>query len=444
MHLRLRRPAVALVASTLAAGVLAAAPAHAADEGTISGVVTGPAGTAGALGVLLVGATSAVDDNTYWPGWEILTYVDAEPSGAYSISGVPAGTYRVAFVPENPEAPGATAIEWYDDQPSPYSAQDVVVAPGQAISGLNATVAAGSTITGTVTDAAGNPQTATQVTALTKVGQEWKPAFAARTSPTGSYAIHGLAASTYRVRFDSYGPDQAVAITEYWQDKGLLSNATDVALAAGQTASGIDARMVAGEHAAERKRVMQNTAVPTITGSPVVGSPLTASTGTWTPTPTAYALQWMRDGQPILGAIGATYVPTDADLGARLTVAVTASEVDSDSASALSAATAPVGPSQAAVRTALTKILKKLKVTGKAKVGRTVKVKGLTGSLRAEVGTEVRYKLQWFAGKKKIKKATKSRLKIARAMKGKKISVKVTARAAGAKASRKLILGKAR
>ena len=444
MHLRLRRPAVALVASTLAAGVLAAAPAHAADEGTISGVVTGPAGTAGAVGVLLVGAASTTDADAYWPGWQILTYIDADPSGAYSITGVPAGTYRVAFVPENPGTPGATAIEWYEDQPSPYSAKEVVVAPGQVIAGLDATVTAGATVTGTVTDAAGNPQTSTQVTALTKVGQEWKPAFSARTDPTGSYAIHGLSASTYRIRFDSYGPDDNVAITEYWQDKGLLSNATSVALAAGQTVAGVDARMVAGEHAAERKRVMQNTAAPTISGSPVVGSTLTASTGTWSPTPTAYAMQWMRDGQPILGAIGGTYVPTEADLGARLTVAVTASEVDSDSASALSAATGPVEPSRAAARAALAKIVKKLKLTGKAKVGRTVKVKGLTSSFRAEAGTEVRYRLQWYAGATKIKKATKSRLKIARAMKGKKISVKVTARAAGAKVSRKLILGKAR
>lgn len=444
MHLRLRRPAVALVASTLAAGVLAAAPAHAADEGTISGVVTGPAGTAGALGVLLVGATSDADANAYWPGWQILSYVDADTSGAYSIPGVPAGTYRVAFVPENPDTPGASAIEWYADQPSPYSATEVVVAPGQVISGLNATVAAGSTIAGTVTDAAGNPQTTTQVTALTKVGQEWKPAFSARTDPTGSYAIHGLSASTYRIRFDSYGPDDAVAVTEYWQDKGLLSNATSIALTAGQTVGGVDARMVAGEHAGERKRVVQNTAAPTISGSPAVGSTLTASTGTWSPTPTAYAMQWMRDGQPILGAVGSTYVPTEADLGARLTVAVTASEVDSDSASALSAATAPVQPSQAAARAALARIVKKLKLTGKAKVGRTAKVKGLSGSFRAEEGTQVRYRLQWYAGSTKIKKATKSRLKLKASVRGKKISVKVTASAAGAKVSRKLVLGKAR
>lgn len=419
--------------------------AELAAPGAITGTVTGPPGSAGALGALLMRPYAGpTQPEQYWPGWEIITFVRADAAGAYSFPGLRAGSYRVGFVPENPGIPSATAIEWYDDQVTPYSAKDVVVTSGQVTAGINAVVAAGSTITGTVTDAAGNPQTSTMVTALTKVGKDWQPAFMGMTNSLGSYAIHGLAASTYRVRFDTYSAPGSVATTEYWQDKGLISNATGIALAAGQTVTGIDARVVPGEHAAERKRVVQNTALPTITGTPVVGATLTASTGAWTPAPSSYAVQWMRGDQPIVGAIGATYVPTEADLGARLSVVVTASEDDSDSASARSAATAPVDPSPAAVRVALKKILKKLKTTGKPVVGTTVKVKGLAGSFRADARTKVRYKLQWFAGSKKIKKATKTKLKISRSLRGKKISVTVTATAAGTKVSRKLILGKAR
>ena len=81
-----------------------------------------------------------------------------------------------------------------------------------------------------------------------------------------------------------------------------------------------------------------------------------------------------------------------------------------------------------------------LDVTGKPKVGKTVKVAGLDLVLR----TAVTYKFQWYAGTKKIKKATKSKLKVLSSMKGKKLSVKVTATAASTSKSVKLKVGKVR
>ena len=73
-------------------------------------------------------------------------------------------------------------------------------------------------------------------------------------------------------------------------------------------------------------------------------------------------------------------------------------------------------------------------------MGKTIKVTGLDTMFRAS--TAVTYKFQWFAGKKAIKKATKSKLKITKAMKGKVISVKVTAKAASTSKSVKLKVGK--
>lgn len=68
-----------------------------------------------------------------------------------------------------------------------------------------------------------------------------------------------------------------------------------------------------------------NTVAPVISGSPVVGSTLTASQGSWTgfPTPT-YAYQWKKDAVAISGATSTTYVPVTGDIGGVITVTVTA------------------------------------------------------------------------------------------------------------------------
>jgi len=84
-----------------------------------------------------------------------------------------------------------------------------------------------------------------------------------------------------------------------------------------------------------------NTVLPAITGTPTEGETLTASTGTWTNTPDAYAYQWNRSGASISGATASTYALTADDVGSTITVTVTATN-EGVSTSATSAATAEV------------------------------------------------------------------------------------------------------
>jgi len=62
---------------------------------------------------------------------------------------------------------------------------------------------------------------------------------------------------------------------------------------------------------------------PTISGNASVGSVLTATPGSWLPTPSNLAYQWYQDAAPIVGATRATYTLVAADLGAEITVKVT-------------------------------------------------------------------------------------------------------------------------
>ncbi|NGZ99712.1 hypothetical protein G5V59_03190 [Nocardioides sp. W3-2-3] len=62
-----------------------------------------------------------------------------------------------------------------------------------------------------------------------------------------------------------------------------------------------------------------------ISGTPYVGRRLTAVRGTWSPSPLVLTYRWYRDGRPITGATGSTYVVKKADKKHRVTVRITAS-----------------------------------------------------------------------------------------------------------------------
>ncbi len=130
-----------------------------------------------------------------------------------------------------------------------------------------------------------------------------------------------------------------------------------------------------------------NTAAPAVTGTPGVGKVLTASTGAWSNTPTAYAYQWQRSTNSgstwgaITGATGSTYTTVVADAGAEVRVIVTATN-SYGSAAANSAAAGPIAG--APVNTAAPAI------TGTLGVGKV-----LTASTGTWSNTPTAYTYQW-------------------------------------------------
>jgi len=100
-----------------------------------------------------------------------------------------------------------------------------------------------------------------------------------------------------------------------------------------------------------------NQSPPTISGSAVLGQTLTATSGSWTNSPTTYEYQWRRcnaDGtsgcSSISGATGSSYTVADADVGKTLKVRVNASNGDGGG-EATSAPTAVVTASSGPVST---------------------------------------------------------------------------------------------
>jgi hypothetical protein len=80
-----------------------------------------------------------------------------------------------------------------------------------------------------------------------------------------------------------------------------------------------------------------NVSPPVVSGTPKVGSTLTATPGEWDTEGLVFAYQWQADGVDIPGATSATYRVKSADQGAVITVVVTASGEGLTPASAASA-----------------------------------------------------------------------------------------------------------
>lgn len=152
---------------------------------------------------------------------------------------------------------------------------------------------------------------------------------------------------------------------------------------------------------------------PTISGVAVVGSTLTASTGTWT-TSTTRTLQWYADGAAISGATASTLVLAAAHRDKAITVQVTGKRSGWTTVTRASKATLRVQNAPTPT------------ISGTAQVTRTLTaVPGTAWSS----GTSFSY--QWYASGAAISGATGATLKLGTAHVGKTISVRVTGTKSG-------------
>jgi len=135
-----------------------------------------------------------------------------------------------------------------------------------------------------------------------------------------------------------------------------------------------------------------NSAVPVITGTARTGDTLSASTGSWTGTPTSYSYQWQRSltsggsFADIGGAIGNTYVASEFDVGYFIKVSVSATNGIGTSTAVSSLATGAVvdiAPTNTAIPV----------ITGTARTGATLTT--TNGSWTSSPSASTTYSYQW-------------------------------------------------
>jgi surface antigen len=139
--------------------------------------------------------------------------------------------------------------------------------------------------------------------------------------------------------------------------------------------------------------VIDNTAAPTISGEPRVDSTLTASPGSWSPTPAAVSYRWLADGAYVDGATSSSLDLGAAMVGKSIKVQVTATKPGYPAVKALSAATDPVAPGQMRSTAAPS-------VAGQATPGTTLRL----GAVSADPAAS--RKVRWSRGYTLIRGAT--------------------------------------
>ncbi|WP_308287726.1 carboxypeptidase regulatory-like domain-containing protein [Cryobacterium sp. 1639] len=368
-----------------------------AASASISGNVKGAGVTNTNLRNVMVMAISSDSDQSTQTA-----SADTDASGNYTIRGLRAGSYTLQFMPYSNQD---FAPEYWNGKLDLADATYFTVADEQAVTGKDVVLTAGASLSGSVLGAL-----PTGVSNDDVYVQAYRPDGVwggyTEVDSAGQYAIRGLRADTYTLRFGAYSDNDLV---EWWNDQPTQETATPITLKSGEKLTGLDVDFSA--------RALTATPTPTITGTNQVGKTLTATPGTWTPAPVTLTYQWIRAGTAIPGATSGTYLLTDADANTAITVDVTGTKTGYT----------PVNKTSAAVTVErIFTTTPAPTIAGTTTVGQ--KLTASTGTWAPVPGT-VSY--QWLRDGTAINGATASSYTLAAADAGKALSVTVTAAKSG-------------
>jgi hypothetical protein len=216
--------------------------------GEITGKVTS-ATSKEALAGVEVCATAGSDE------YEDQACADTNLHGEYTLTRLATDEYKVEF-----ESTSGYQTQYYDDQPSFATANEVSVTAGSTTSEIDAALLTAGAISGTVENASGEPITSEDVCvqAFLVSGEsedDWSYAQSAVTNASGQYTITGLQAGSYKIAFadcdqlDSYSATYASStrddVPQYYSGATDWSSASLVVLSAGGVKTGIDAELAA-------------------------------------------------------------------------------------------------------------------------------------------------------------------------------------------------------
>ena len=221
--------------------------ARLAPAGHVTGTVT-DASAAGLGGILLQVYRDTGSGDRPWEK-VVVEGTDGAPvktaaNGTYDIGGLPAGIYRIGFWDQS----NVYVSQFFNNKPTMQAGDDVVVTGGATRSDVNARLALAGRITGRVTKEFSSWRADVFVTAYRYTGSgdwPWEQVSGTQTDADGTYDLGGLLAGRYRIEFyDASG----YFVTQYFNNQPTIDLGEDVAVTAGGTRSGINARLALAGH----------------------------------------------------------------------------------------------------------------------------------------------------------------------------------------------------
>jgi len=209
--------------------------------GAVSGIVTDAGGTHQGLATVMVTVVS-MSTNAQ-------TFAMTAANGSYTAKGLPAGTdYEVCFMTH--WATGGSSASGYAEQCYNNQSGNMVTVTVRATrTGINAALAQGGAISGTVTDAGGTHQGLANV----GVSLSWETTNSSggifvETDGAGRYTVKGLPAGNYQVCFDAGGATGGSSALGYvpqcYNNQPSSGTPTPVTVTVGATRTGISAALV--------------------------------------------------------------------------------------------------------------------------------------------------------------------------------------------------------
>ena len=375
-----------------------------AKNGKITGTVTAEDGGAPLADIQVV----ALDEETYeydgetYTDWSPVGFATTDANGDYTLY-APPGTHRVGFSEDCWGAGCRYLSEFYDDAATPEQGVGVTIAgPATVTPDIDAALAEGSKISGTLTDNAHAPVEDAFVTVYAQDGGEWTEVAWTWSDRHGNYAAL-VPDGSYRIGFTSW---DGSFTDEFYDDSHTLADA-DTVVVAGADEPHVDATLGLS--------LFSDTAPSIPDADPKVGETVTADPGTWSATPDAFTYRWFQDGTLIANATGKDLVVPAGALGKTLTVEVTATKAGYATGVATSS------PSAVVTQGVLTSTAKP-SISGAATVGSTVTA--LEGTWSA---TPDAYTYEWFQSGTSGAIGTGKELVVPAGALGTTLTVKVTA-----------------
>jgi hypothetical protein len=351
-------------------------------------------------------------------GATVVTTVITDSSGAYTVDGLAAGTYQ-AYV--NTGAAG----RYFEGQLSADALgvdRDVVVNDGDVITGFDASLEQGVTVSGTVTagDQPGTPGFE-GITVNLHSGVDGTVASTTVTDINGHFSFLAHAGS-YSVEMVPTGEPTNIYPAQWW-DTSTSSGGTSHPELASTLHAIVPGAVYNTVNVALEPYPSLLASLPHVTGTTKVGSTLTGKIGVWGPGTPTLTHGWYRSdsgsGTLIAGATGLTYKLINADAGHRITFRVTGTEVGFLTASIPSAATATVTGGTLSVHTPT--------ISGTRAVGQHLTA---SAHFTSPSGT-ITYTYQWKRNGSSIRHATLAVYRLTSSDAGQKITVTVTGRETG-------------